>query len=292
MAFANESVDIGKKIKACREYDNKTKERRNYWAELSLWNDRTTGKLIVEAKKSGAIGHAHKPSHKNSSSVSLTELLGTETDNQAENLSRVSQKLAKPTDEEFTAAIEAVKESGEEVSRSSVRIALGGGAHVGKNSGDNEWYTPAGYINAALKTMGSIDLDPASSEIANETVGATKFFSEKQNGLTKKWDGSVYLNPPYSQPLINKFAEKIAAEFSSGNVTQACILVNNATETVWFQTMAAECSAICFPKSRIKFWHPDKISAPLQGQVVIYMGKRQEAFCNNFSQFGFVLVKS
>ncbi|MFA6385960.1 MAG: hypothetical protein WCW29_04420, partial [Candidatus Paceibacterota bacterium] len=38
------------------------------------------------------------------------------------------------------------------------------------NSGNFEWYTPSVYIEAAREVMGSIDIDPASTALANETI--------------------------------------------------------------------------------------------------------------------------
>lgn len=163
-------------------------------------------------------------------------------------------------------------------------------AHVGYNSGDNEWYTPHEYIEAARAVMGGIDLDPATSRIANSRVKAERFYTERDDGLTQPWDGRVWMNPPYAQPLIDRFSERVARAYADGGVTEACVLVNNATETGWFQTIAAEASAVCFPKGRIKFWHPDKISAPLQGQAVLYLGPNPEAFKREFHTFGFVAV--
>jgi ParB family chromosome partitioning protein len=164
--------------------------------------------------------------------------------------------------------------------------------HVSHNSGENEWYTPAVYIKAAVEAMGGIDTDPASSEIANKTVGAGVYYTEEQDGTSQKWSGRVWMNPPYSQPQIARFAEAVSSKIDDCEIEQACVLVNNATETAWFQRMLASCSAICFPKSRIKFLDPHgkPSGAPLQGQAIIYMGPDAQSFRAAFECFGPVLV--
>ena len=161
-------------------------------------------------------------------------------------------------------------------------------AHVANNSGNNEWYTPDEFIEAARHVMGRIDLDPASNAIANEHVKATTYYSIDDDGLTKEWSGKVWMNPPYEGKLIVQFIEKLNAEFVAGRVTEAVVLVNNATETKWFQALARHASAVCFPQSRIKFWYPGKTeAAPLQGQAFLYLGVNSRAFIAVFQSFGF-----
>ncbi len=165
--------------------------------------------------------------------------------------------------------------------------------HLLYNSGNNEWYTPPEFIEAAREVMGSIDTDPASSHRANETVKATQYFTAETNGLTKEWNGNVWMNPPYSQPLISQFADAVTEKYISGEIDQAVILVNNATETKWFQKMLlVVSSAFCLVKKRIKFLNinNEPVGAPLQRQCIIYFGNKISMFYKYFIQFGPIFV--
>lgn len=159
---------------------------------------------------------------------------------------------------------------------------------VKHNSGNNEWYTPVEYIELARKVMGAIHLDPASSEKANKTVRAVDYCTKDDSGLDHLWWGSVWLNPPYSRGLINKFINKLCQEWKAKGINQAIVLVNNCTETIWFQKISSISSAICLPKGRIKYIAEDGLSknSPIQGQVFLYIGNDPKRFCKYFGTIG------
>ena len=195
---------------------------------------------------------------------------------------------AKTGDEKAVKAVAEIDAGTATVSGALKAIEL---PHVAKATGENEWYTPPKYIEAALAVMGSIDCDPASSDIANRTVKASTHYTAENNGLDKPWKGNVFINPPYSQPLIQQFADAIVAKVEAGEVKQAVVLVNNATETEWFQSILRKASAVCFVKGRVRFLDPDgkPSGAPLQGQAILYVGGTCQAFADVFSHFGQVL---
>ena len=141
--------------------------------------------------------------------------------------------------------------------------------------------------------MGGIDLDPASSEIAQQTVKAAKYFTASDNGLQHEWHGRIWLNPPYKKELIEPFVDKFISEYTDGkigsNVTAAIILVRNATETAWFQKLAQHANVICFTNHRPKFYRPDGTFGngdPRDGAAFFYFGNEVDKFRRSFEQFG------
>jgi len=164
-------------------------------------------------------------------------------------------------------------------------------AHVSQATGEFEWYTPKKIIKLVKELMMEIDVDPASSKTANRIVGAKKFYTEEDDGLKQKWAGRVWMNPPYSQPLVTEFCNLFTEKYISGEITEGCVLVNNATETKFYQNMMNHCMAICFIKGRVKFVdaNGESTGAPLQGQTILYFGDFAVSFADIFSGIGRVL---
>jgi ParB family chromosome partitioning protein len=195
-------------------------------------------------------------------------------------------------------------------------------AHVGHNSGNNEWYTPPEFIEAARRVFRQttnpcecdgdgcccidIELDPATSETAQRIVKAAAYYTAEHDGLAHRWHGTVWLNPPYSQPLIGQFINKLVGHINGNDVPQAIVLVNNGTDTAWGQMLLDNASAVCFPSRRIKFHDANgsPTGAPLQGQMIVHLESPQERaeaaveevqastqFELEFSDFGVVLKR-
>lgn len=153
----------------------------------------------------------------------------------------------------------------------------------------DEWYTPAEYIEAARAVMGDIDLDPATCRAAQETIRARAFFTKEDDGLVQSWHGRVWLNPPYSASLVQGFVDKLCAEYDAGRMTEAVVLVNNATDTAWFHSLLARFPA-CVLRRRVPFWRPGfSGGGARQGQVSFYLGPNVDRFRVVFSRFGVVV---
>jgi len=151
------------------------------------------------------------------------------------------------------------------------------------SSKENDWYTPPEYIESARKVLGIINLDPATSVLAQETVKANIFYTESDNGLVQQWSGPVWMNPPYSMPEIGNFVDKLLSE----DIPDWIVLTNNSSDTTWFHKLAEACSVMCFTKGRVGFLNSEgKKMATRQGQCFFYNGIKKEIFINEFEKYG------
>lgn len=180
---------------------------------------------------------------------------------------------------------------GKEAVSESAKIIRKENPHVSNNSGENEWYTPPHIIEPARACMGGIDLDPASSDLANKTVKAEKYYTAESSGLKQPWHGMVWLNPPYSADLIGLFIEAVASKFENREYKKAIVLVNNATDTAWFHRLMQVATAVCFLKGRIRFIDKDGRlgGTPLQGQMLVFLGCEQPDIIDHFGSLGTIL---
>lgn len=162
---------------------------------------------------------------------------------------------------------------------------------INATSGCVDYYTPKPIIDAARKTMGSIDLDPASSLAANNVVRATRYFTKDDDGLTKRWDATaVYMNHPFGRGLNGLWINKLLSEFKDEHFSQACCITYACTSESWFQPLLDYPQ--CFLCPRTSYILPDgtPLKGNTKGSVVTYLGPMVGRFSEAFGLLGKIKV--
>jgi len=117
----------------------------------------------------------------------------------------------------------------------------------------DDWSTPKDFYQELDKEF-NFDFDPCPLRSTTD-------------GLSIDWNGSVFINPPYSN--IKAFLEKGITELSKGNAKQLVYLVPARTDTKWFHDLVYNKSEIRFIKGRLKFGD-SKNSAPFPSMLIIF----------------------
>lgn len=129
----------------------------------------------------------------------------------------------------------------------------------------DEWYTPIEII----KSLGDFDLDPcASVEPLWQT--AKVMYDINDDGLTKEWFGRVWLNPPYSRPLITNFV-KMMADHNNG----IALLFNRCDNVMFHDIIFPTATAMKFLRKRIRFYRQDGTQggSPGCGSLLVAWGE-------------------
>lgn len=186
------------------------------------------------------------------------------------------------------------------------------------SSDTNEWYTPQGVAMAASLVMDGIELDPASSEKANESIKAERFYTRADDGLKKSWKArSVWLNPPYGkyrgESNQGRWSHRLVYEYQQGSFQYATLLVGAYWGYVWF-TQLIKLSSIAYGRCGEEILSPDwaepfpmppmcltfdllrfkqsgnsETGKAKTGSAIFFYGQNLTGFRREFSRFGFVI---
>lgn len=110
----------------------------------------------------------------------------------------------------------------------------------------NEWYTPP-FVIAALGGPKAFDLDPCAPR-PQLVPTARAVFTKRENGLCRKWDGRIWLNPPYSKPLLEQFLAKMVEHRRGTALLFARVATSLFHRYVW-----QEADGLLFLKGRLDF---------------------------------------
>lgn len=184
-----------------------------------------------------------------------------------------------------------------------------------QTSFNTELYSPVELVEAAHRVMGGIDLDPASSIKANQVVKASRIYTKRADGLTKKWAGRVWMNHPWGakenacKPNCEKkrckqrgwhlaedfpgnaaWINKLVNSYQSGDVTEALCITYASTSESWFKPLKQY--AICFLDGRTAFRDPkgNELDQNTKGCAITYMGPNTADFYREFSAYGDVML--
>lgn len=142
-------------------------------------------------------------------------------------------------------------------------------ASIKHSSETNEQYTPVPIIEMVRRVLGTIDLDPATSELANLRVQANRIFTQEDEMATfeAKWHGNVFMNPPGGAEMVLRgtghrsnpvlFWSKLMHAWSVEKTVNAAIVLGFTMEVLQSSQGVVEYPMLrfpfCVPRKRIAF---------------------------------------
>lgn len=144
----------------------------------------------------------------------------------------------------------------------------------------DDWYTPPEIFEGLGLRF---DLDPCSPGNGH-WVPADHVFTKEDDGLTQKWFGLVFMNPPFGRrnghvPWLTKF-------FDHGN---GVALVRAYTSSGWWHDHMHRADMILLPKGKTKFIRPDGSVGTSPGHGVVLVASGHIA-CAAFERSNFGMI--
>lgn len=137
----------------------------------------------------------------------------------------------------------------------------------------DEWYTPKEIIDS----LGHFDLDPC-APVNPLWETADVMYNKIDDGLKQNWGGRVWLNPPYSKPLLNQFIERMV-KHNNG----IALLFNRLDSNLFQKVILQNAMSMKILQKRIKFFKPNGIQggSPGCGSILFAFGEYNDMVLKN-----------
>jgi phage N-6-adenine-methyltransferase len=152
-----------------------------------------------------------------------------------------------------------------------------------KSAKTDEHYTPEKITNFLYQFCSEFDLDPCSNPTKN--IKAKRHYTKEDNGLEQTWEGSVFINPPFSD--VETWVNKALDEYVQGHCKEVVFLSKFDGRVGWFKPLISNFSPFCIVQGYVSYYGNDGDSATFT-TALWYLGDRQKEFAQVFDGLGWV----
>jgi len=129
------------------------------------------------------------------------------------------------------------------------------------SSDTDEWATPQDLFDR-LNAEFSFDLDVCATR---ENHKCSRYYTKEDDGLSQKWEGTVWMNSPYGRVI----GDWVAKAYEHGKTGVCVCLVPARTDTRWWHDYVMKASEIRLYSGRLCFGKA-KSSAPFPSALVVF----------------------
>lgn len=125
------------------------------------------------------------------------------------------------------------------------------------------WATPQ-YLFDKLHREFQFTLDVCALP---ENAKCANFFTPEQDGLLQRWEGRVWMNPPYGRG-IEKWLEKASHQADYTHCECVVALIPNRSNAPWWHEYVMKAAEIRFVRKKVPFTGRVK-GVPFWGSVIV-----------------------
>ena len=118
-----------------------------------------------------------------------------------------------------------------------------------------EWETPQNFFDTLNREFG-FTLDVCAF---GHNAKCNKFFCPQDNGLSKKWEGTCWCNPPFDKTM-GEWIKKAHCSAQKG-ATVVCLFPGNYHDNKWWHNFVMRSSEIRYIRGRLKFIYLEKLTS-------------------------------